>query len=107
MSLSNSRYLCWNLIGSVIVREESNFKAIDISFADISNKKKLTFIDTNNLCLGILNNCGAFLASKIDETNPDEYEKEGAKKTAVIEFKTIYTLSNMKNWQMELPTEEV
>ena len=103
-----SRYLCWNLIGQIVARKESNFNSIDITFADISNKKKISFIDTNDMCLAVMNNCGAFLANKTEEENDDEYEKEDKPKQAVIEFKSIHTgtYSLLKDWSITLPQEE-
>lgn len=107
-NLNSSRYLCWNLIGQIVSRQETAFKAIDITFADISNKKKITYIDTNDLCYAVLNNCGAFLANKLEEENEDEYEKEDSRKNAVIVFKSIHnnSYSMLKDWTLALPTKE-
>ena len=102
-----NRYLCWNMIGNIIQRTEDSFKAIDINFSNIANKKKISFIDGNNLCLCVLNNCGAFFANKIEESEIDEYEKDDKRENAVIEFKTINNFSLLKNWTYTLPKDEV
>jgi len=105
---SNSRYLCWNMIGQVIQRQEVTFKAIDIVFADLSNKKKITYIDSNDISLAVMNNCGAFLSNKLDDENEDAYEKEDVKQCAVVEFKSIQTnlYSAYKDWSVTLPSKE-
>jgi len=102
---SNSRYLCWNLIGSIVAREENEFQAIDVDFSNPNNKKKLVIVDTNNSSMGVLNNCGAILASKGDEENFDEYEKED-KKHSTIQFKPIHVWTTLKEWQYTLPQGE-
>ena len=43
-----------------------SFKAIDINFADVTNKKKISFMDVNDYSIGVMNNCGAFLANKLE-----------------------------------------
>ena len=95
------------MIGYIVQRSEPNFKAIDISFADFTNKKKISFVDVNNHNLAVLNNCGALFASKIEETELDEYEKDDKKDNAIIEFKSINNHSLLKNWSYTLPIEEV
>lgn len=103
-----SKYLVWNMIGSINSRQETGFKAIDITFADLTNKKKISFIDVNDLCYAVMNNCGALLSNKIDEENEDEYEKEDARKNAVLEFKNINLSghSMLKDWIIQLPQKE-
>jgi hypothetical protein len=103
-----SKYLSWNMIGCITSRQESGFKAIDISFADLTNKKKISFIDVNDLCYAVMNNCGALFANKIDEENEDEYENEDARKNAVLEFKNINLSghSMLKDWIIQLPPKE-
>jgi hypothetical protein len=54
----------------------------------------------------VLNNCGAFFASVIEEADLDEYEKEEIK-IATIEFKNINNVQFYKNWTYQLPEEEV
>lgn len=103
----NGHYLCWNLIGAVSVREQGEYKSIDITFADVTNKKKSTFLDIQGFCLAALNNCGVLLATKVEEENMDEYEKEDKKKNAVIEFKSVHSWSKTKDWSIELPVGEV
>jgi chromosome transmission fidelity protein 4 len=55
-----------------------------------------------------MNNCGALLSNKIDEENEDEYEKEDARKNAVLEFKNINLSghSMLKDWIIQLPQKE-
>lgn len=104
---NNLNYICWNMIGTISIRNDENFKFIDIDFSEITNKKKLILIDKNNLTLGIMNNCGALLASQIEEENMDEYEKEEKSKNAIVEFKTIHNWGKYKDWSITLPQNEV
>jgi len=97
-SNSNSRFLCWNLIGSIVLREENEFQSIDVNFSNPNNKKKLVIVDTNNISMGVLNNCGAIFGSKGDEENYDEYEKDDKKLSTVL-FKPIHAWTNLKEWQ--------
>jgi hypothetical protein len=94
------------MIGDIIQREELNFKTIDITPSDMSTKKKTTFIDCNKLSLAVLNNCGSFFASRLEESDMDEYEKED-NNLAIIEFKNINNIPFYKNWNYQLPEEEV
>lgn len=95
------------MIGSIAIRKDENLKFIDINFAELTNKKKLVILDNKNLTLGVMNNCGALLASQLEEENMDEYEKEGKAKNAVLEFKTIYNWGRYKDWSVDLPEKEV
>lgn len=95
------------MIGSVSSRIQEDIKAIDINFADITNKKKVTFLDNYSFSLAALNNCGLILASKTIEDNYDEYEKEDKRKCAIIQFKSVHSFSRIKDWLIELPSGEV
>ena len=104
----SSRYLCYNLTGKIISRNDSSFKAIDIVFSDNTNKKNVSFIDTNEYYIATLNSVGALFANRIEEENLDEYEKEDKQKNAFIEFKTIQvsSLNFTKDWIYKLPSDE-
>lgn len=108
-----SRYLCWNLVGAVTSIYESSLRTIDISYADITNKKKITFIDTHEFSLAAMNHCGVFLASRVEEEeNIDEYEKDDKKESCYLEFKSssINALCGnikIKDWGMNLPSHEM
>jgi hypothetical protein len=93
------------MIGTIVQRNEQ-IKSIDINFADFTNKKKITFFNTHNFNMAVLNNCGAFFANKLDETELDEYENDDKKDNAVIEFRAINNYSLLKNWTYSLPNEE-
>jgi len=103
---SQSRYLCWNMIGTLILREQVDMSYIEIDFSNPLNKTKKFFPNIYNMTMGVMNNCGAFLASKGEEENLDEYEKEN-KKLSLIEFKPFYTWANTKDWKKELQLGEV
>jgi hypothetical protein len=107
---TGSRFLCWNLIGSLAIREESDFSAIEVEFSNPTNKKKLVIVDNNNISMGILNNCGCVFARKSEEDNMDEYEKDEKmddnKKKSMIQFKPIHTWTNLKDWFYFLPNGE-
>ncbi len=105
LSNSNTRYLCWNLIGSIIIREEDEFQAIDVDYSNPTNKKKLVIVDNNNCSMGVLNNCGAILASKGEEEDFNEYEKED-KKISTLHFKPIHAWTNLKEWFYSFPQGE-
>jgi len=104
---TNQNYICWNMIGTISIRNDENLKFIDINYAELTNKKKLVILDKNNLTLCVMNNCGALLASQLEEENMDEYEKEEKPKNAVLEFKTIYNWGKYKDWTILLPEKEV
>ncbi len=104
---SSLNYICWNMIGTISIRNDENLKFVDINFAEITNKKKLVILDKNKLSLGVMNNCGALLASQLEEENIDEYEREDKVKNAVLEFKTIYNWGKYKDWSILLPEKEV
>jgi hypothetical protein len=95
------------MIGSVTAREQDEFKSIDVTFADVTNKKKLTLINANNYTLAALNNCGLLLANKVEEENMDEYEKEDKKTFSTIEFKSVHSWSKIRDWSVDLPAGEV
>jgi len=100
-------YICWNMIGTISIKDDENLRFIDINFAELTNKKKLVFLDKNNLSLGIMNNCGVLLASQLEEENMDEYEKEDKAKNAILQFKTIHNWGKYKDWSVILPDKEV
>ena len=102
------RYLCCNLTGRIISRSEASFKQIDIYFSDTTNKKNISFIDTNDFSIATMNNVGALFANKIEELNIDEYEKENRRSEATIDFKSIQvsTTSLLTDWSVKLPEEE-
>jgi WD40 repeat protein len=100
-----SCYLCWNMIGQIIKRNET-YKSIEIIFSDLTNKNKISFVDVNDYVIAVMNNCGALFANKIDEENEDEYEKDDARQVACLEFKTISSNSMLKDWRLNLPAKE-
>lgn len=104
---SSQVYLCWNMIGTINIRNEESLKLIDINFSEMTNKKKLVILNKNNYSLATMNNCGALLANQIEEENIDEYENEDKPKNATMEFKTIYNWSKYKDWQITFPKNEV
>ena len=102
------RYLCCNLTGRIISRNEATFKVIDIIFSDTTNKKNISFIDTNEYHLATMNNVGAIFGNKIEEENLGEYEKENRRKESTIEFKSVQmtTTSLINDWSVKLSSEE-
>lgn len=105
-SSSQSRFLCWNMIGTIVLREEAQSSFVEIDFSNPLNKSKKFFQNFENITMGVLNNCGILLASKGEEENLDEYEKEN-KKLSSIEFHPIYTWGNIKEWKKDLQLGEV
>lgn len=111
---NNFRFLCFNMIGSVILRNEGEIKTIECMFSDISNKRKLVFSLAENISIAALNNCGLVLASKPEEQNIDEYENENKTTScSTLMFKTIQLISTTidevaysNDWEVKFGSEE-
>ena len=105
------RFLCWNLIGSIIVRRDNECNFLDIDFADKNFHKNIRSRDMYNLEMGDMNYCGAILASRALEVNDNEYEDEihndETKKFSFIQFKCFSYIYEPCDWTVKLQKGEV
>ena len=107
------RFLCWNLIGSIILRNEGKFKAIDIEFANQSFHKNLFLNDRYGIEKGVLNLGGACLASRGKEEDLDEYENDSDSENesshnthSIMQFIPFHNWRGIKEWKKALPKHE-
>jgi len=102
------RYILCNLIGTIIYKENNGVKTITINFSDISNKRNISFINTEDYIIGAMNEIGLLLGNHIEEENLDAYEKEDRRKTSSLLFKPILnkTMNLMLDWKKDLPQDE-
>lgn len=69
----NRRYMCWNLVGSVVCREEESGNRIEIKFADTSgSNKNFSFVDSEDFKLAALSYEGAFFANQPEDPEIDD-----------------------------------
>jgi hypothetical protein len=103
-----SRYILCNLVGTIISKDNNGVKTITINFSDISDKKNISFINSEEYIIGAMNEIGVLLGNHIEEENLDAYEKEDRRKNASILFKPILnkTMNLMSDWKKDLPQEE-
>ena len=103
-----SRYILCNLIGTIISKENNGIKTITINFSDISDKKNISFVNSEDYIIGAMNEIGVLLGNRIEEENLDAYENEDRRKNASILFKPILnkTMNLMSDWTKVLPPDE-
>ena len=103
-----SRYILCNLIGTIISKENNGIKIITINFSDISDKKNISFVNSEDYIIGAMNEIGVLLGNRIEEENLDAYENEDRRKNATILFKPILnkTMNLMSDWTKVLPPDE-
>ena len=102
------RYILCNLIGTIISKENNGIKTITINFSDISDKKNISFVNSEDYIIGAMNEIGVLLGNRIEEENLDAYENEDRRKNATILFKPILnkTMNLMSDWTKVLPPDE-
>ena len=103
-----SRYILCNLVGTIISKESNGIKNINFNFSDNSDKKNISFIDTDEYIIGAMNEIGALLGNRAEEENLDDYEKENRRKNSSLLFKPIINtkINLMNDWKKELPQDE-
>jgi len=103
-----SRYILCNLVGTIVSKESNEIKTITINFSDISDKKNISFIDTDDYIIGAMNEIGVLFGNRAEEENLDDYENENRRKNASILFKPILTktINLMSDWKVNLPQDE-
>ena len=103
---TNSRFLCWNMIGSVVLREDGKNKTIECHFSNLINKSKVVFTEEINISLGALNNIGLVVASKPEEQDIDKYENETKCTFSELIFKPVNQQSTYKEWRVKFKEHE-
>ena len=103
-----SRYILCNLIGTIVSKENNGVKTININFSDISDKRNISFINSEEYIIGAMNEIGVLLGNHIEEENLDAYETEDRRKNASLLFKPILnkTMNLMSDWKKDLPQDE-
>lgn len=104
------RFLCWNLIGNIVIRKDHDFNFLDIDFSDKNFHKNIRSRDIYDLQMGDMNYSGAILASKGVQLNENEYEDEihndEIKKFSYIQFKGFSYMYEPYDWTIKLQKEE-
>lgn len=105
------RFLCWNLIGNIIIRKDNEYNFLDIDFSDRNFHKNIRTRDIYHLEMGDMNYCGAIMASRAIEVNENEYEDEihndESKKFSYIQFKCFSYVYEPCDWTVKLQKGEV
>ncbi|CAI2383333.1 unnamed protein product [Moneuplotes crassus] len=102
------RFLCWNQVGSVASRGEMNSKYIEVEFADKTFHKTIITEDEIETEMATLSHNGAFLASKAEEVDLDQYEDDtnGQKYISQLKFIPFTSWNSIKPWGLDLPKGE-
>ena len=67
------RYMVWNLVGSIVCREEDSGNRMEIKFADISgSNKNFSFVDSEDFKIASLSYEGAFFANQPEDPEIDD-----------------------------------
>lgn len=111
-TLSKSRrFLCWNLIGNIIIRKDHDFNFLDIDFSDKNFRKNIRSRDLYNIEMGDMNYSGAILASRGIQENENEYEDEihndESRQYSYIQFKGFSYVYEACDWTVKLQKGEV
>lgn len=102
------RILSWNTIGSVSVREEMGMKCVEIEFADKTFHKNLITEDDINTEIATLGYNGAFLASRGEAIDLDQYEDDTNQQKYISQLKFVPFTSwnSIRPWSYSLPKGE-
>ena len=104
------KFLCWNLVGSISLRNDADISFIDIEFANRTFHKNISIRNIFNLSMGVMNEKGAIIAGRADDIDEDEYENETRdeiKKQSHIFFKPFTSYMNSEEWSYKLEEGEV
>lgn len=114
------KVLAWNMVGTVCLREELSYTAVDVDFTDKHNHRNVVINDDYGAVMVSISNAGMLLASKgeggeeddmDDFIRPDdedidmedgENDEKKRKKYAHLLFKPFNTWRNMKDWHFAL-----
>ena len=70
------KVLSWNMVGTVVLREEFEYTSVDVDFSNKTFHRNLMFRDDYNYSMAAMNYSGLVLASKALEQNLDDYEDD-------------------------------
>jgi ferredoxin-like protein FixX len=119
------KVLAWNMVGTVVLREELAYTSIDVDFTNKQHHRNVVINDDFGIVMASIGYSGMLLASKgegadgeedmddfirpddedIDMDDPDKDEKK-IKKHAHIQFKPFNTYKNIKDWHFALKYNE-
>jgi len=116
------KVLSWNMVGTVVLREELAYTSIDVDFTNKQHHRNIVINDDFGIIMCSIGYSGMLLASKgaegaegeedmddfirpddedIDMDDPDKDAKK-RKKNAHIQFKPFNTYKNIKDWHYTL-----
>jgi hypothetical protein len=105
---SSYRYLCWNPIGTVAIREEMGLNCVEVQFADETFHKNLLVEDDIKTEMATLGHNGVLLASRGEEVDFDQYEDDtdDYKYISQVKFIPFSSWNSIKPWSYDLPKGE-
>lgn len=102
-----TRFLCWNMIGSLTIKEEDDKSYfIELHHTDYKNKKKINFNEKGRVSFGALSNIGIVVATQPEEEDMDKYEAENKQNYSEIIFKPTTVNSIYSDWKVHLQNYE-
>lgn len=120
------KVLAWNMIGSVVLRDELAYTSVDVDFTNKQLHRNIVINDDFGVIMASVGYSGMILASKgaenedgeedmddfirpddedIDMDDPEREEKK-RKKYAHIQFKPFNTWKTIKDWHFALKHNE-
>jgi hypothetical protein len=116
------KVLAWNMVGTVCIRQELNYIALDVDFTDKQAHRNIIINDDYGAIMVALGHAGMLIASKgaddeemddfirpddedIDMENAEDEEKK-RKKHAHLLFKPFNSHKNLKDWHLALKHSE-
>lgn len=119
------RVLAWNMVGTVCLREELTYTAVDVDFTDKQTHRNLLINDDYGTIMVAIGHSGMLLASKgeggededmddfirpddedIDMIDGEGDEEKKRKKYAHLLFKPFNTYKSLKDWHFALKHSE-
>ena len=108
--------LQWNLVGTVVLRRNIDFTAIDVEFADRTFHRNFNLNDDFKAEFACMNYSGLLLASKGEKQDYDQYEDDDEelsqkivdKKSSYIFFRSFRQQyqPSIKDWHFKLEASE-
>ncbi len=111
--LNKFRILAWNLVGTIIKRDEFNYTSLDVEFTNKNFHRNLAINDDFGVQMAALGYAGMVVASKGEQQDLDNYEEEeedddmeidGGKaekqnnKNSNLYFRPFSEFKNLKDW---------